>query len=234
MEIGKSLGDSFEYAKEAVWGKWVKWILFIVAMIFSPLMYGYMMEIYRGKRPSPDSDKYILTENEPPWGKLFIDGIKYFVATLIWLIPVIIVAALFFGLSFFTMMSYSSPTAMTGILATMAVGIILMIILAFIIGLFAIIGIIRMARTERFGEAFNFSAILAKIRAIGWGSYIISLIVLWIVIFIIAFILGIITIIPILGWVIFFIVWAPVNLFVARYLTLLYESGGEVVPVEKV
>ena len=225
MEIGKSLGDSLEYAKEAVWGKWVKWILLIISTIIFPLILGYTMEIYRGKKPAPELEN---------WGKLFIDGLKLLVAQIIWAIPVIILAIVVIGGSILTIMSNPSSAAMMGLFAAMAVGIIILIIVAFIVTLFSIIGIIRMARTERFGEAFNFSAILAKIRAIGWGSYIIALIVLWIVSFIIAMILGLFMSIPFIGWLIYLFLMVPLIIFEARYLTLLYESGGEVAPVETV
>jgi hypothetical protein len=225
MEIGKSLGDSLEYAKEAVWGKWVKWILLIISTIIFPLMLGYTMEIYRGKKPAPELEH---------WGKLFIDGLKLLVAGLIWAIPIIIVAMLAIGAPIFAMMGNPSPEVMMGAFAAMAVGLIITLIVAFIIALFSLIGIIRMARTERFGEAFNFSAILAKIRAIGWGSYIIALIVLWIVSFIIAIILNIIMAIPFIGWLIYLFLVVPFIIFEARYVTLLYESGVESAPIETV
>jgi len=225
MEIGKALGDSLEYAKEAIWGKWVKWILLIISMIIFPLILGYTMEIYRGKKPAPELEH---------WGKLFIDGLKLLVAGLIWAIPIIIVAALAIGAPIFAMMGNPSQAAMMGAFAAMAVGFIIMMIVAFIIGLFSIIGIIRMARTERFGEAFNFSAILAKIRAIGWGNYIIALIVLWIVSFVIAMILNILMAIPFIGWLIYLFLIVPFIIFEARYLAILYESGVESAPVETV
>ena len=46
------LGDSIEYAKDAVWGKWVRWILLVISTIIFPLILGYMMEVYRGKKPA--------------------------------------------------------------------------------------------------------------------------------------------------------------------------------------
>ncbi len=40
MEYGKTVGDSFEYAKEGLVGKWAKWILLIISCIIFPLMHG--------------------------------------------------------------------------------------------------------------------------------------------------------------------------------------------------
>ena len=46
------VGDSFEYAKEAVVGKWNKWVMLIIATILLglPLM-GYVMKVLRGEKP---------------------------------------------------------------------------------------------------------------------------------------------------------------------------------------
>lgn len=207
-----------EYAKEAVWGKWVKWILLVISSIIFPLIIGYMMEIYRGKTPAPELEH---------WGKLFIDGIKLIVAGIIYAIPIIIIAVLVIGAPIFAMMSNPSPEVVVGLFGAMAIGIIILIILSFIIGLIWYIGMIRMARTDRFGEAFNISAIMAKIRAIGWGNYIIALIVLWVVMVVISFVIMIIAAIPFIGWLIYLFLLPVVTIFSARYMTLLYESAGE-------
>jgi hypothetical protein len=65
------------------------------------------------------------------------------------------------------------------------------------------IAFIRFARTDKFGEAFNFSAILAHIGKIGWVEYIITLVVLIITAIVVGIIVCIIVfilmLIPILG-----------------------------------
>ena len=180
MEYGKMLGDSVEYAREAVWGKWTRWILLIVSTIIFPLLFGYIMEIYRGTKPAPELEH---------WGKLFIDGLKLIVAWIIYMIPVIVVVLLFGGWAVFSAIQQitmsgnpdyftSNPELLMPLIATFLVGLFIALILAIIIGIIGYIGIIRMARKERFGEAFNFSGIFETIRTIGWGSYILALIVL--------------------------------------------------------
>jgi len=69
MDYGNMVGESFEYAKEAVVGKWNKWLMLIIATILLglPLM-GYAMKVLRGEKTTPEVDD---------WGTLFIDGIKY-------------------------------------------------------------------------------------------------------------------------------------------------------------
>jgi len=44
------LGDSFEYTKEALMGKWIKWILLIIPFM-AP---GYTLQIYKGTKPAPE------------------------------------------------------------------------------------------------------------------------------------------------------------------------------------
>jgi hypothetical protein len=215
MDIGSVLNDSIGYAKDAVWGKWARWILLIIASIIFPLIFGYVLEMLRGKKPAPEPKD---------WVKLFIDGIKIIVIGLIYLIPTIIIGIVFIGAA---LVSYGSKIMMgyhTGLLAAgglLVTGIILMIIVTFIVELIGFIGAVRFARMGRMGEAFNFNAILALIGKIGWGSYIIALIVLDIILIIIR---AVLTAIPIIGWLLNLIVAPALFIFAARYVSLLYDS----------
>jgi hypothetical protein len=74
----------------------------------------------------------------------------------------------------------------------------------------------------RMGEAFNFSAILDQIGKIGWGSYILALIVMFIVVGVIAIILSII---PFIGWLLALIAAPALAIFSARYICLIYDSA---------
>ncbi|HNS83138.1 MAG TPA: DUF4013 domain-containing protein, partial [Methanolinea sp.] len=97
-----------------------------------------------------------------------------------------------------------------------------------ILSLFSTIGFVRMARTERFGEAFNFGAILETIRKIGWGSYILALIILFIVAGIIWFVINLLSAIPFIGWLIALVLLPFMIIFEARYITRVYEASGAV------
>ena len=226
------LGDSFEYAKEAVWGKWMKWILLIISSIIFPLILGYVMEIYRGPKPAPELKN---------WGKLFIDGLKYLVASIIYMIPVLVVILVFGGLAFFSAFQQAAMSgdpdffvnnidALMPIIGMFFAGLFIALILGIIISLIMYIGIIRMARTDRFGEAFNFSGILETIRRIGWGSYILALIVLFVVMVVLAIVLAIVISIPFIGWIIYFFLLPLLTIFQARYMVQVYEAGGPVAP----
>lgn len=77
MELASMLGDSFEYTKEALVGKWGKWLLlFIISIIpiVNFILLGYVMEIYRGARTAPELEEY---------GRLFVDGFKLFIVELV-------------------------------------------------------------------------------------------------------------------------------------------------------
>lgn len=211
------VGESFEYAKEAVVGKWNKWVMLIIATILLglPLM-GYIMKVLRGEKPAPE-----VTD----WGTLFIDGIKYLIVVIIWMIPVIIVEVLVMGAGIAGAMS-GDPTAAMAALGGMMVGLLVVFILAIIIALFMMMGVVRFARSGNIGEAFNFSAILATIQKIGWVPYIIALIVLMVCGVIFGIIMAILMIIPILGILLYLCMISPWAIFVARYVCQLYDSAG--------
>jgi len=107
-------------------------------------------------------------------------------------------------------------------IGTMLIGIPFLLIVTLVVALFAAMGAVRFARTDSFGEAFNVRAILTHIGRIGWGSYIIALVVLMAVFIVISFVLGII---PVIGWVISFVIGPALSIFGARYMTLLYDSA---------
>ncbi len=211
------VGDSFEYTKEAVVGKWVKWVLLVISLILLaiPLM-GYVMKILRGEKPAPEVDD---------WGTLIVDGIKYLIVGIIYAIPVIIVMAILMVVGFGAAMT-GDPTAIMAGAGIALLGMLVVLVLAIIIGLFATIGIVRFARTGSIGEAFNFSAILATIGKIGWGSYIIALIVLIICGIVFGIVVGILMMIPILGMLIYLFLLPPWYIFCARYICQLYDSAG--------
>lgn len=210
MEYGTLLGNSFEYTKECLIGKWMKWILLIISSIIFPLIYGYVMRIYKGTTPAPELEN---------WGGLFIDGIKLLIVGIIYAIPLIIVA--------FVMGFGAAGAAIVGgdlaAFGAMGLGLLVFFIVAIIIGLILPIAYIRFSRMESFGEAFNFSAIFETIGKIGWINYIIALIILGVVLAVIQFVL---MLIPILGPLLLFILMPAFIIFTARYMTLVYDSAA--------
>src|SRR4030042_1568403 len=69
MDYGKMLGEAFEYAQEGLVGKWMKWLLLLVATILLALpLLGYELKILRGEKPAPEVSD---------WGTLFIALIQF-------------------------------------------------------------------------------------------------------------------------------------------------------------
>lgn len=220
MDVVKNLSSAFQYASEGLVGKWMRWIILIIASIIFPLIIGYSLRIMKGVVPAPETDNYL---------GMFIDGIKVIIINIVYMIiPVIIGFILFFmsgGFGALTMMGMdvSNPGAYVGLLlGSLGVSMIAFIILAFIFSLFEIIGVIRFARSGAMGDAFAFSDILATIGKMGWVSYIIALILFGIVVFVIYMVLSLI---PIIGWLLTLIIAPYLSIAGARYYSLLYDAG---------
>jgi len=236
MDYGTMLNESFQYAKEGVWGKWKKWFFLIVSMIIFPFILGYMVRIYRGEKPAPELEE---------WGSMFVDGLKFLCVQLIYAAPVIllIIAAFLpffstlFASGFFTENTttiseshvdqfFGSHPEVLFALGTMIILLTLAVILAIVIGIFSFIGSVRFARTGSLSEGFNFSAILATIQKIGWINYLLALIVIGVAGMAYGFLMNLVMIIPFIGFIIWFFLYPPFILFGSRYASLVYDEGG--------
>jgi hypothetical protein len=220
MDFGNMLGDSFAYAKDAVLGKWMQWLLLIVATILLCLpLLGYSLKVLRGEKPAPEVDN---------WGTLFIDGIKYAIVSIIWAIPMLVILFVTIGAGIVALAT--DPASVMGAIGGMLFGLIIFAIVAIITMLLSTIGVIRFARTGSMGEAFNFSAILETIGKIGWGGYIVAQVVLIVVMVIIELIISIPVVIPVIGFgldlLIKLVLIAPIVVFESRYLCQVYDAAG--------
>jgi len=212
------LGDSFAYAKDAVIGKWMQWLLLVITtiLLLIPLM-GYTVRVLRGDRPAPEVND---------WGSLIIDGIKYLIISIIYALPALIIMFATMGTVLVALASGNTAEIIAG-LGGMVLGIILFLIVAIICGLFGTIGLIRFARTGSIGEAFNFAEIKETIGKIGWVSYIIALVIMGVIQVIISvFFSALVSVIMPVGLLVELLFLAPVVIFEARYLALIYDSVG--------
>jgi hypothetical protein len=110
-----------------------------------------------------------------------------------------------------------------GLIGAVIFGVIILVIVAFIIWLIEATAVVRFARTNSIGEAFNFGEIFARIGKIGVGSYIVALIIMAIIVGVVIIILELI---PYIGGILVLIITPIIALFQARYLCLLYDSAG--------
>jgi hypothetical protein len=216
MDYSSMLGDSFAYAKDTVVGKWKQWLLLVIAtMLLCIPLFGYVMTVLRGKKPAPEVTG---------WGTLFIDGIRYIIVTVIYALPALVIFFVTLG-SVVVEILAGNPAGVLSVLGGLVIGLVIFLVVAFICSLFGTIGVIRCARTGSLGEAFNVSAIRATIGRIGWINYIIALVIMGIIQFVISLLLSLLTGVPYAGTLIELIVLAPVAIFEARYLSLVYDDA---------
>lgn len=226
MDYGNMLSDSFGYTKEGVLEKTNKWIILMIAtLILAIPLYGYVMKVFRGEKPAPE-----VTD----WGTLFIDGIKLFIVGFIYFLPVIILEVILMVILGAAFVSGDPSAMMAGAGLSGLIGL-LILLLVIIIAILLPIAAIRFARTNSFGEAFNFGAILETIGKIGWINYILALIigaiVIGIPVGIVYFILMMIALaIPVVGFLILIvamlIIIPLVAVFKGRYITQVFDSAS--------
>ncbi len=182
-------------------------VAFIIALLLGAFYQGFLLRVLRAEKPLPEVTDF---------GVLFSDGIKYLIIQIIYMIPVVIVLGAVAGAAIMAAITrgITGPEDMAGLIVPALGGIFIAGILAIVLTLFAIVGVIRFARTGSMGEAFNFSAILATIGKIGWGSYIFALIVIAVVLMFVSVIIGII---PVLGPIIQLILGPFLSVFSVRY-----------------
>jgi ATP/ADP translocase len=105
--------------------------------------------------------------------------------------------------------------------------LLLVLIAGLIVALFLPMGVVRFARTGSISEALRFSMIAELIGKIGWGRYIIALIILLVAIIIFSIITTVLSLIPYVGWVLALVVTPLLTVFTARFYTLIYEQGEQ-------
>ncbi len=214
MKLEENLRDSYEYTIKLFKsvGRLVALIILNIIPIVNFIVTGYFAKVIKespGSTDPPRLEKY---------GELWIDGAKIFVVTIVYMmVPIILIAI---GAASMTIAGIFIPMIGLGIM-----GSILMvagIILAFIITIIAIMAIAHMVKVGKLGSAFDFNAILSKIKAVGWGNYI-----LWIIIlFAISLVLSGISFIPYIGWIITLIISPIFMVFIGRSAANVYESAA--------
>ena len=226
MDLGKNLENAFNYAKQMVTdaGRWIILIILNIIPIVNFIALGYFARVIK---ETPSSGTPPKLER---YGDMWVQGLKIVVALLIYMIvPLIIfgvgIAALVasgIGLGMLPWMPGMGPSAMAWPVWIGIAGLFIVvgIIVAFLVAIIATIGIAHMIKQDRFSKAFAFGEITGIVKRVGWGSYILWLIV----IFVISLVFGAIGNIPWIGWLITLILTPPFGVFVSRSLGLVYEG----------
>lgn len=161
---------------------------------------------------------------EPPeiesYGEAFIEGLKVLFAIIIYSIIPGIIAGFSIGVGLLT-----NPSAwMQGAFfpsiffrATVALGLTVAFLVGFLFAVFGAMGILHMIKTGDFGKIFAFSEILELIDKVGWGKYLIWLLMMFVI-------NSVITGIASGNWLVSSILWVFFTVFVSRSAHYLYPK----------
>jgi len=226
MDYGNLISGAFGYTKEALWGEWGRWLILVIlslvqtfTLFLVPLLNGYIVQVLAGRTPAPDVNE---------WGRLFIDGWKWNIINLIYMIPVILIVIFFGGIAIASAIATegaTNPDAWAPAVTAALSGLLIAVVVGIIISIISLFAVVRFAHTGSLGQAFNFGAIFNHIGRIGWGTWIVAIIVLLLIGLVYAVVLGLIASIPILGWIINLFLGVAFGIFHARYLAAAYESA---------
>ena len=222
MDLGENITNSIQYPLQ----DWLKILILMVISIIPIVNFmsgGYYIRIIKSTLAGVDE-----VPEFDDLGELFIDGIKMIIAYIVYMIVplvLVIIGVLFLAPAGATT-SYSVATMFTGI---SMVFFLIAAILAFVISIIALMGIANMAYYDsELGAAFRFSEILERISTIGWGNYIIWLIVLFLVTLVLGLVISIIGGILafiLIGFLIIYAGSAYLTMLQARSVALTFESS---------
>ncbi|MDH5361924.1 MAG: DUF4013 domain-containing protein [Aigarchaeota archaeon] len=226
MDIGKNLGEAYQYAVKLFsdGGRLLVLVILSIIPIVNFITLGYLARVIR-ETPS---------RGDPPkledYGDMWVEGLKIVVAYIIYgiipvvliglaVIPVFVVAAITggpWGVPFFAI-----PVTIVLII----IGIALM----FFIFIVVFMGVAHMVKNRSFGKAFAFREIISIIGRVGWGSYILWVIIIFVISLIYGAVIGALVVgIPIIGWLIALALYPVYGVFLARSVGLIYaEATGE-------
>ncbi len=190
-------------------------MLAIIVIFLSFFITGYTVRIYRGGKIPPEFNN---------WGQLLIEGIKLDIITTIWFLPALIILLLGV-LMVLTMDSSPFSPGGLGIILFSLILAVLAFIFAIVAILFLTIGAIRFSRTGKMSEGWNYKEIRGTIGRIGWGNYIVALVILLVIGFIFNMVTGLIGLIPFVGRVLQACCFPFIMVFFARFITKVYEAG---------
>ncbi|MDH5450239.1 MAG: DUF4013 domain-containing protein [Candidatus Bathyarchaeota archaeon] len=227
MKLDKNLTDSIDYAKLLFTdlGRLLILIILDIIPIVNLIVLGYCSRVIK---ETPNSKELPPLEN---YLALWVQGLKIFVATIIYMIIPIVLIIPFAVLTVLLWVALPSLPVVSWLIAIPM--LIIGLLLAFFVAIILTVAIVNMIKQDSFGKAFAIGEILGIIGRIGWGTYILWLIVIFICTLIVIAIGGI----PAIGWILSLVIGPIFGVFVARSASLTYSAGvtpeAEKPPVEK-
>jgi len=190
--------ESFSYSWNFNKGSALRWILFIILSIIpivNFIAFGAYAKTLKGEDPELKGV-----------GRNFVRGLLLFILFLIYCIIPIVISWL---------ISLISPV----------LGGIAGFILGTIAALFLIPACVRYVRSGEFSQAFGLSALSEMIKGVGWGRYVLAIIILAVFFGI----LGLLCCIPFVGWIIgiiLFLISPVLCIFSYRYMANLFSESA--------
>lgn len=197
------ISNASEYVKTGLIDHWKRWIVLIILSLIQmftiniiPLVSGYLVRVYaQPDDMAPEIDEY---------GKLFVDGWKMNIVTILYIIPAIIIALAFGAVGVISalagLFAEGKMTHIGGLMVG-SIGLFLAFLVFLLITLVMNMAYVHFSRSGRLLDAFSIGEITRNISdGIGWGSYIVMWIIVWLLTTVFFFIISGLTMIPILGW----------------------------------
>ncbi len=179
MDIGSAftfMFDDEEWVKKLAIGGGIAFAATILSsvvvglVLFFPL-FGYMLETIKSVR---DGQTQL-----PEWtdfGGLFVKGLMFFLISLVYSVPILLIACIFGGIFALTGQADIDEGVLTAIMSCFYC---LILIVGLLIGIVLPAGIIRYVQFETFGSAFQFGEIFNFIKN-NIGNYIIAILLIFV------------------------------------------------------
>lgn len=225
MRIEENLTDSFNYTKLLFndFGRLLILVILDIIPIVNFIVVGYLAKVIKQPKNSnqlPPLENYL---------DLWIQGLIIVVATIIFMIiPIVLIIPFGFVYGIASWLSLPFLTTVGSFLAIIL--LLVGVLLAFFLAIILVMAIVNMVKHDSFSKAFAIGDILEIINKIGWGTYIVWIIV----IFICAVIVSAIGSIPFIGWILALVLGPFFGIFVARSSAITYMEANPQEPTESV
>jgi hypothetical protein len=217
MKLDENLSKAINYTTMLFsdLGRLLILIVLDIIPIVNFVVMGYIGNVIKQPKDS---------EELPPLEKYFdlwVQGLKIAVASFIFMIIPMLLIGPFVFLVALSWLEFSFLSSVGWVLAIPL--LLIGVLLAFFFGILLSMAIVNMLKKDSFGEVFAFGKILAIIGKVGWGTYILWLLVIFVCSVVVAAIGGI----PVVGWFLSLIVAPVFGVFVGRSASLVYMEGTE-------
>lgn len=244
MSLSESLSSAAGYTRRIFDNAGDLILIYLMAIfgIIPVLNFFYLGYLGRVVGDSSSSNKPPKLERA---GDMFVDGLKYFLAIVLWAIPIIILAVIavvvvflplasvlpsgsFFNATFWQNFNstnwgelFRQAYVTNAAAAAVVPVVVLLALLAVLIAIFALMGIVHMFKTKSFTNAFAIGDIFSIISKIGWLRYL-GLIAVAIVLGALS---SIFDSIPLLGYFIAAFLSMLLAIFILRAAGLMYDTA---------